>query len=67
MSYVIKKRGKYMEGHGYATGFGYNFHWTNNINEARHFADDDGAIASLARLSKGKIIEVDYLVPKESE
>jgi len=39
--YVIKKGKKYLTGHGYATGFGYKFFWSNNKDEARRFSAED--------------------------
>lgn len=54
--FLIKKRGKYMKGHGYASGFGYKFTWTNDISAARKFEEMDGPADSLAQLSGGKIV-----------
>jgi hypothetical protein len=41
MAYVLVKRGKFMEGHGYATGIGYSFTWTRDESRAKRFADND--------------------------
>jgi hypothetical protein len=59
VSYVIQKGKKYMRGHSYATGFGYDFSWTFDIAEARHFADDDYITDSLSRISKGRIVHIE--------
>lgn len=39
MALVLMKRGKYLEGHSYATGSGYTFSWTTLFEKARRFAD----------------------------
>lgn len=43
MAYVLIKRGKFLEGHSYATGGGYSFTWTNDEAKARRFADGEPA------------------------
>lgn len=57
MTYLIKKRNKFMKGHGYATGFGYNFSWTDNEATARRFLSKEGA-EELAQASKSKLVVV---------
>lgn len=39
MALLLVKRGKFMTGHSYATGFGYKFSWSAKETEARRFAD----------------------------
>jgi len=51
--YVVKKNGKYMTGHGYATGIGYKFTWSKNITEAREM--EHYLAERLANTSKGKV------------
>jgi len=45
MALLLMKRGKFLEGHSYATGIGYKFHWTTNESEARRFADFESGTA----------------------
>jgi hypothetical protein len=51
--YVVKKNGKYMTGHGYATGIGYNFTWSKYIIQAREMSYN--LAERLANTSKGKV------------
>lgn len=59
--HVIKKRGKYLRGHSYCSGFGYQFHWSTRPEDARKFVDGvaDGALEMLRQLTKGAVISVD--------
>lgn len=54
MAYLIQKRGKFMTGHGYATGVGYSYSWSTNEAEARRFGDDDAMVDVHAQRTKGK-------------
>lgn len=54
---MIKKRGVYLKGHSYCTGFGYQFSWTPDINQGRRFVD--ASVIGIAQLSKGEIIKVE--------
>lgn len=45
MAYVVKKAGRYLSGHSYATGIGYKFSWTPDPSFARRFADDEEVYA----------------------
>ena len=56
MSYLIVKRGKYLEGHSYGTGVGYSFHWTREESKARRFQDDDPSVDGFANQTGGKIV-----------
>jgi hypothetical protein len=59
--YTIKKRGKYLEGSSYASGFGDSFSWTNDPKKARHYQPDNpkrsdaGALESHRQLTRGKV------------
>lgn len=55
--YLIRKNGKYMKGHSYATAFGYSFHWTDDAEKARRFFGGEGSLVGLAQNSGGKIYE----------
>lgn len=59
MAYILKKRDRYMTGHSYATGIGYSYSWSPNINDARRFADDDPSPDGLAQRTGAKIIPVE--------
>ncbi|WP_274644565.1 hypothetical protein [Pseudomonas serbica] len=60
--YTIKKRGKYLKGSSYATGYGYSFCWTNDPEKARHYQPDNpkrsdaGALESHRQLTRGEVI-----------
>lgn len=41
MAYVLIKRGKFLEGWNYCTGFGYSFSWTTDEAKARRFGDGE--------------------------
>jgi hypothetical protein len=58
MAYVLTKRGKYMEGHGYATGLGYRYSWTRDIGKARRFADDDSSTDAHASRTGARILHL---------
>lgn len=45
MALILVKRGKYLEGHSYATGSGYTFSWTTLFEKARRFADFEESTA----------------------
>lgn len=58
---VIKKRGKYLEGHSYSSLTGYSFYWTANPSDARKFkaGADDGALEGCRQLTGGTVISAD--------
>lgn len=62
--YVVKKNGKYMTGHGYASGIGYKFHWSRNITEARemeHYLAKRLAATSKGRVCIGDLSNKDFI------
>ena len=59
MAYVLKKRCRYLTGHSYATGIGYSFSWSPNIEDARRFADDDPSPDGYAKRTGAKIVQVE--------
>lgn len=59
MAYVVKKAGKYLSGHSYATGIGYKFNWTPDPSFARRFADDEEVYANVfASQTNGRKVHV---------
>jgi hypothetical protein len=57
--YALRKRGKYMEGHSYATGIGYRFHWTRDITKARRFNPEiEGCYWSFAQITGAEGVEL---------
>lgn len=58
MSFVIVKRGKFLEGSNYCTGFKRDFFWTDKESEARRYADDDDNVFWVARETGGKAVKV---------
>lgn len=59
MSYILKRRDRYMTGHSYSTLRGYSFSWSMDENDARRFADDDPATDGFANQTGAKIIRVE--------
>jgi hypothetical protein len=59
MAYVLRRRDRYMTGHGYATGIGYSFSWSPSIEDARRFADDDPSCDVFASRTGAKIVRVE--------
>lgn len=57
MKYVIKKAGKFMEGHSYCNiaHIGYKFSWTKVESEARFFESAEQA-KRLANVCSGKVV-----------
>ena len=59
MATLLKKHGKFLTGHSYATGFGYKFSWSKDQSKARRFMDDgsDGleSLQQLTRTSAQKV------------
>lgn len=55
MAYVLIKRGKFMEGHGYASGIGYSFTWTGDESKARRFADGDPSCDLFCNLTGARV------------
>ena len=58
MKVVIFKRGKFMVGHGYATGIGYSFSWSCDPLKARIFAPGDPTAKNLANLAGATVREL---------
>lgn len=55
MPYVIKKNGKYLKSHSYATGQGYRFQWTPDLDEAVEFCDKNFPhLYNFAALTQGR-------------
>ena len=53
MALVLKKAGKYLVGHDYATGRGYSFHWSKDITKARRWHSElDNGYESLRQLAR---------------
>ena len=59
MSLILKKRGRYLTGHSYATGFGYSYSWSPDISKARRFIDTSPYVKSFAMSTKATIIKVE--------
>lgn len=58
MAYILKKRGRFLTGHSYATHGGYSFSWSPNEADARRFADDDPSSDRFEQLTGAKIVHV---------
>lgn len=56
--HVLVKRGKYLEGHSYATGLGYSFSWTADPAKARRFDGDDPTPDTFAQRTGARIVAV---------
>lgn len=52
--YVIRKRGKFLFGHSYATGVGDRYRWTSTAGDCRWFENYELAVA-MARHCGGKV------------
>lgn len=58
MSYVLVKRGRFMEGHSYTTAHGYSFSWTKDREKARVFAEGDPSTDTFANKTGARIERV---------
>lgn len=56
-SFVVKKAGKYMEGHSYCNiaHIGYKFRWSKTKDGARIF-NDESLAKQMASISGGKVV-----------
>lgn len=57
MAKLLSKRGKFLEGHSYATGVGYSFSWTRDEAQARRFADDEPNLGFFANITGAKVVD----------
>lgn len=59
MSVILKKRGKYLEGSSYCTGFPERYHWTSDQAKARRFCDDEDHLYNrFARSTGAALVKV---------
>lgn len=57
MAYIVIKRGKFLTGSSYCTGFPERFFWSFKESEARRFSDDQKVFAENAARNTGGRME----------
>lgn len=57
MAYIVIKRGKFLTGSSYCTGFPERFFWSFKEGEARRFSDDHKVYAEQAARQTGGRVE----------
>jgi hypothetical protein len=58
MAVLLKKRGKFLQGASYCTGFGNEFTWTPDEQKARRFYAGQGALESFRQQTGAKEVPV---------
>lgn len=59
-NFLVKKKGKYLTGHSYATGIGYSFNWSAEIQKARQM--EIRIALSMAIHTEGKVIDGNLII-----
>jgi hypothetical protein len=62
--YAIQKKGRFLRGTSYCTGYGHEFRWTSSLEFARKYQPDNpkksdaGALESHRKLTQGVVVRI---------